>query len=178
MTTLFNGVLKDKFKFPIVSDSQEAVADGALKDDWEPNKKEYDCEPDPSMLPMPTELLRHELDRDTVLQDTILSLMDKDGVPLRWKYLADDFDDVVNLLDGEDFFDNMPMPDVYRYHVARDWVGCPISKHELEAYEVRRKAYEKIAFDKLRELKQRRIKGKKLQEESFRIIREHKTLDF
>ena len=50
---------------------------------------------------MPTELLKHEIDKDIMLQDTILGLCDKDGVPLRYRYLGNDLDNVMDVFLGQ-----------------------------------------------------------------------------
>ena len=179
-TQLFNGVLKDKFKFPYNPYNDgvlKEIANGFKKKDKPPTIDDYD--PDPSMIPMPTHLLRHELDKDCMLMDTILELCDKDGMPLRWKYLVDDFDDVREMIEAEDFFDVFPASDEMRYFVARDWVGCPIKKHEIDQIEKRRKIYEKRAFEKQQQYRQRKAKGKKLQKESkLKVKRDQVVLTF
>lgn len=167
-THLFNGVLKDKFKFKYNPSNDGVLDEIANKFKKGDKRKVYeDWEPDPACIPMPTQLLRHELDRDEMLQETILELCDKDGFPLRWKYLCDDFDDVREMMEAEDFFDVFPASEDMRYFVARDWVGCPIKKQEIDSIERRRKIYEKKAYQKQVEYQKRKAKAKKLQEESL-----------
>ena len=144
-THLFNGILKDKFKFkynPINDGVLKEIANKYKKGDKRPSYDDY--EPDPACIPMPTDLLRHELDKDDMMMDTIIDLCDSDGIPLRWRYLCDDFD-------------------------ARDWVGCPIKKYEIDAIEKKRKIYERRAIKKKQEYLKRRVKAKKLHEESKKI---------
>ena len=178
-TQLFNGVLKDKFKFPY-----NPINDGVLKEIANGFKKKKptieDCEPDPSMIPLPTQMLRHELDKDLMLMDTILELCDKDGMPLRWKYLCDDFDDVREMIEAEDFFDVFPNSDEMRYFVARDWIGCPIKKYEIDAIEKKRKIYERRAYEKQKQYYERKKKAKKLHDQSKKMQyhREKKILNF
>jgi|TARA_R110000824_G_scaffold171973_1_gene349687 hypothetical protein len=177
-THLFNGILKDKFKFkynPINDGVLKEIANKYKKGDKRPSYDDY--EPDPACIPMPTDLLRHELDKDDMMMDTIIDLCDSDGIPLRWRYLCDDFDDVREMLEAEDFFDVFPNSEEMRYFVARDWVGCPIKKYEIDAIEKKRKIYERRAIKKKQEYLKRRVKAKKLHEESKKIkIKNEKTV--
>ena len=176
-THLFNGVLKAKFKFPYNPHNDgvlNEIANNYKKGDKRPV---FDCEPDPALIPMPTDMLRHEIDKDEMMMDTILDLCDKDGLPLRWKYLCDDFDDVREMMEAEDFFDVFPNSDEMRYFVARDWVGCPIKKHEIDSIERKRKIYEKRAFEKQLQYQKRKAKAKKLHEQSKKLnIKREKTI--
>ena len=68
MTNLFNGVLKEKFKHPLPNQDGafKALARGHKKDD-----KTYDIEINQAKIPLPTELLKYELDKDDMLIDTL-----------------------------------------------------------------------------------------------------------
>ena len=172
---LFNGVLKEKFKHPLPNQDGaiKAMARGNSVDD---KIREYTLEP--QKIPLPTQLLKHELDRDETLQDTLLGLCDKDGCPLRLKYLCEDLEDVMELLSCEEFFDNMPMSNEFNYFVARDWVGAPVSKYELDAIDRQRRIFEKRAMKVNQERKKRLAKGKKMRQKSLEIMRERRTLTF
>lgn len=161
MSVLFNGRLKEKFKTPIKTIDPQVIANG-----METDTTLYDYKVEPSKVPMPLELLKQELDRDEMLQDTILSLCDKEGMPLKWKYLTNNIDDVMDLLHTEDFFDLIPMSEEYTYHVARDWVGCPIRKSEMDKMEYHRKVFERKAKEELLNHEKRVRKAKQLHKES------------
>lgn len=131
---------------------------------------------DESKIPLPTELLAHELDNDEVLQDTLLNFCDSTGVPFKYKYLANDCEDMMEILKCDEFLDKMPMSEEFNYFIARDYMGCPISKREIDKQAYERRVYEKRAMaiiDKSFALKQR---PKPAVVETFK--KEAKTLDF
>ena len=175
MTHLFNGVLKDKWKHPLPSQegALRAMARGGKCDD-----KLYEDTLDVSKLPMPKDLLAYEMDKDVTVQDTVLGLCDSTGFPLSYKYLANDLDDVMDIIQTEEFFDHMPMLKDYSYFVARDWIGYPIQKHEVDSIVRQRKIFEKRAIKKSREYRERVKKGKRLREKSLQILKAKKTLTF
>lgn len=161
MSVLFNGQLKGKFKTPV-----NEIDPAVIANNLETDTTLYDYKVEPNKVPMPLELLKHELDKDVMLQDTILGLCDKEGMPLKWKYLAHDIDDVMDLLHTEDFFDLIPMSEEYTYHVARDWVGCPMKKSEMDKAEYQRKIFERKAKEEILNHEKRIQKAKKLHKES------------
>ncbi len=167
MTHFFNGRVKDNYKHPIRSDYCNETIENRL----------FEVKLEPDKIPMPTDLLKHEIDKDTVLQDTILGLCDKDGVPLRYKFLGNDLDNVMECLQAEEFFDNIPMPEEFVYFTARDWLGCPISKKEMDAMTFNRKIYEKRAMEEREAYKSRVEKGKKLRAESIKKLKTAKFED-
>ena len=172
MSVLFNGQLKGKFKTPVNMIDPRVAANNL-----ETDTTLYDYKVEPSKVPMPLELLKHELDRDEMLQDTILGLCDKEGTPLKWKYLANDIDDVMELLQTEDFFELIPMSEEYAYHVARDWVGCPMKKSEMDKAEYQRKIFERKAKEEVLNHEQRVQKAKKLHKESkAKFLQKNTTL--
>lgn len=161
MTHLFNGRRKENYKHPIHNRNCNEIVDNRL----------FEVKLEPDKIPMPTELLKHDLDKDTVLQDTILGLCDKNGLPLRYTFLTNDLDNVMDCLQGEEFFDNIPMPDEFLYFTARDWLGCPISKSEMDAMTFNRKIYEKRALEERMAYKLRVEKGKRLRAESLKKLK-------
>lgn len=167
MTHLFNGRVKDNYKHPIRNEYCNEIVDNRL----------FEVKLEPDKIPMPTELLKHEIDKDTVLQDTILGLCDKDGMPLRYKFLGNDLDNVMECLQAEEFFDNIPMPEEFLYFTARDWLGCPISKKEMDAMTFNRKIYEKRAMEEREAYKLRVEKGKKMRAESLKKLKTAKFED-
>ena len=161
MTNLFNGVLNEKFKHPLPNQ------DGAIKALARNNTtetKSYNCEFDTSKLPLPIELLKHELDVDIQLQDTILGICDKDGVPFKLKYLCETLDDVRELIQTEEFFNKIPMTDEISYFISRDWIGRPVSKWEVDAISRQRRIFEKRAFKKRQEYQKRKNQFEKHKE--------------
>ena len=175
MTHLFNGILQQKFKTPLPDQSGalKAIARRGAKD-----SKLYDIEVDESMIPMPSVLLQHELDNDIMLQDTILSLCDKDGMPLKWKYLANDMEDVMELVQSEPFFEQIPMCEDYYYHVARDWVGCPINKYEIDSIARQRKVFEKRALKKRQEYERKQKQNKSHAKKNIQVTNEKRKIIF
>ena len=169
MTNLFNGHLKNKFKtkLPNQDSALRCIARGCKNDDTV-----YEETVDETKVPLPTALLCHEMDTDLTLQDTILGLCDKDGMPLKWKYLADNMKDVMELLKAEDFFDQMPMTETYNYYVCRDWMGVPVSKYEIDSISRQRKIFEKRAMLK-RQQYERRLKNS-----TSKFIKKNVTIDF
>ncbi len=174
-TALFNGALKDKFKSPLPDQTSalRALARGGACD-----KKVYDITLDESMIPLPTELLKHELDNDVMMQDTILGLCDKDGTPLKWKYLADTMDDVRELLQCESFFNQIPMCDDFNYFVARDWMGVPVKKYEIDSIARQRKIFEKRAMKKRQDYERRMKQRKKDSSKTIQFLNEKNTITF
>jgi len=157
---LFNGHIKDNFKMPI----KNVFCSEFIND------KLQEINLEPSKVPMPTELLRHELDRDEKLQDTILGLCDKNGYPLKWKYLANNLEDVMSLLQTEEFFDHIPMSDDFTYHVARDWCGVPLTKKEMSNTEFQRKVFERRALEERKGYEERIKKAQQMRSESLKKL--------
>ena len=160
--SLFNGQIENKFKMPYNNDvfCSEVVNDKLQEITMEPGK-----------VPMPTELLRHEIDRDEKLQDTILGLCDKNGYPLKWKYLANNLEDVMSLLQTEEFFDYIPMSEDFTYHVARDWCGIPITKKEMSNTEFMRRIFEKRAMEERKAYEERIKKAQQMRAESLKKVK-------
>jgi len=175
MSHLFNGVLKPKWKTPLPS--QDAALK-AMARGYERDKRVYEEPLNTNKIPMPLELQLHEMNKDEVLQDTILGMCDEQGFPLCYKYLANDLDDVMEVIQTNSFFDHMPMLKDYSYFVGRDWIGYPIQKYEMDSIARQRKIFEKRAIKKSREHRERLKKGKKMQEKSIQILKERKTLLF
>ena len=167
MAYLFNGKVQDKYKHPVSDRRMDDIIDNRL----------FEIHLEPSKIPMPTELLKQEIDKDTVLQDTILGLCDKNGLPLRYTFLTNDLDDLMDCLKGEEFFEHIPMPDDFVYFTARDWLGCPISKKEMDSITFNRKIYERRAMEERMAYKLRVEKGKRLRAESL-TIQKLKTAKF
>jgi len=174
MTNLFNGVLKEKFKHPLPNQDGafKALARGHKKDD-----KTYDIEINQAKIPLPTELLKYELDKDDMLIDTLLNICDKNGVPFKWKYLTDDLEDVMELIQCEEFFDKIPMSKDYSYFVARDWIGVPINKYEIDSISRQRKIFEKRAIKKVNEYNKKR-KNQKIINQQPEFKKSTKILEF
>ena len=131
---------------------------------------------DESKIPLPTELLAHELDNDEVLQDTLLNFCDSEGVPFKYKYLANDCDDMMEILKCDDFLDKMPMSEEFNYFVARDYMGCPISKREIDKQAYERRVYEKRAMAIIEKSFALKSQPKPVVVETFK--KEAKILDF
>ena len=93
-------------------------------------------------------------------------------MPLKWKYLADHMEDVMELLKAEDFFDQRPMTETYNYYVCRDWMGVPVSKYEIDSISRQRKIFEKRAMLK-RQQYERRLKNS-----TSKFIKKNVTIDF
>ena len=175
MTNLFNGALKDKFKHALPS--QDRVIRALARNNTTDNKT-YNCEFDTSKLPLPIELLKHELDVDTQLQDTLLGICDKDGMPFKMKYLCETLDDVRELIQTEEFFNKMPMTDEISYFISRDWIGRPVSKWEIDAITRQRKIFEKRAFKKRQQYYKRQEQLKKEQGHKLQVIEKDTILTF
>jgi len=158
---MFNGRVKENYKHPIDNKHCDEIVDNRL----------FEVKLEPDKIPMPTTLLKHEIDKDEVLQDTILGLCDKDGLPLRYRFLGNDLDNVIECLQAEEFFDNIPMPDEFVYFTARDWLGCPISKNEMDAMTFNRKIYERRAMEEREAYKLRVEKAKKMRKESIKKLK-------
>ena len=161
---------KAKFEFSSREAFLNAMADAECDE-------AFDYTLDESKIPLPTELLAHEIDNDVVLQDTLLNLCDSEGMPFKYKYLVNDCEDMMEILKCDDFLDKMPMSDEFNYFVARDYMGCPISKREIDRSAFERRVYEKRAMaiiDKSFTLKSRPVKIATV--ETFK--KETRTLDF
>jgi hypothetical protein len=158
MTHLYNGALMDKFKHPLPNQNSviRSLARGHKSDT---NNLEYEV--DNSKMPLPIDLLKHEIDTDTQLQDTLLNICDKDGMPLKFKLLCDTLDDVREIIETEEFFNQIPMCEEFSYFVARDWIGRPISKFELNSIERQRRIFEKRALKKRQQYETRKKKMEK-----------------
>ena len=176
MSNLFNGVLKSKFKTPLPDQTSalKAIARNGCKDN-----KTYDIdEIDETKIPMPSVLLQHELDNDEQLQDTILGLCDENGIPLKWKYLANDMDDVMELISCESFFNQIPMCNEYNYFVARDWMGVPVNKYEVDSIAKQRKIFEKRAMKKRCDYERRVKQDKGIKSKTIQVTNKKQVISF
>ena len=74
---------------------------------------------------------------------------------------CDTLDDVREIIETEEFFNQIPMCEEFSYFVARDWIGRPISKFELNSIERQRRIFEKRAFKKRQQYETRKKKMEK-----------------
>ena len=153
MTHLYNGVLKHKFKHALPNQDC-AIRNLARGHKCDNNTLEYEV--DKGKMPLPLQLLKHEIDTDTQLQDTILNICDKDGLPLKFKLLCDTLDDVMEVIETDELFNQIPMCEDFSYFVARDWIGRPISKFELSSIDRQRRIFEKRAIKKRQQYETRK----------------------
>ena len=141
------------------------------------HEAELDSRVEEDKIPLPTALLAHELDNDEMLQDTLLNLCDSSGVPFKYKYLANSTDDVMEIMKCDEFLDRMPMCEEFNYYIARDYMGCPITKSEVDKNVYERCIFEKRAMDIIN--KQFTLKKqKKVEEPVIQFKKETKVLDF
>lgn len=124
---------------------------------------------DESKIPLPTELLKHELQVDTQLQDTLLSLCDSKGVPFKIKYLGNDYDSVMDFLATDEFLEKMPMNNEINHFIARDYLGIPVSKREVERSSQQRLLYEKRAMKIINKYKEDELAKKESKKKKTEI---------
>ena len=77
----------------------------------------------------------------------------------------------------EEFFDKIPMSKDYSYFVARDWIGCPINKYEIDSISRQRKIFEKRALKKVNEYNKKR-KNQKIINQQPEFKKSTKILEF
>ena len=123
---------------------------------------ESDCIIDETMLPLENLQLGDDEDVDNALTDTILSLVDSDGVLLKNKLMIPDtIEDLMNELLSEESFQMLPECEFLAYSLARDHFHQPISGEELIELKniIRIKSNEKERLAKLKKKTRSKING-------------------
>ena len=121
---------------------------------------ESDCFIDETMLPLENLQLGDDEDVDNALTDTLLNLVDSDGVLLKNKLMIPEtIEDLMTELLCEESFQMLPEAEFLAYSLARDYFKKPISDEELSQLKniIRLKAFEK---ERLAKLKKRSNKSK------------------
>ena len=123
---------------------------------------ESDCIIDETMLPLENLQLGDDEDVDNALTDTILSLVDSDGVLLKNKLMIPDtIEDLMNELLCEESFQMLPECEFLSYSLARDYFHKPITESELYELKniIRIKSDEKERLAKLKKKRRSKING-------------------
>ena len=121
---------------------------------------ESNCFIDETMLLLENLQLGDDEDLDNTLTDTLLSLVDSDGVLLKNKLMIPEtIEDLMNELLCEESFQCLPECEFLAYSLARDYFKTPISDEELSELRdiIRIKSNEK---ERLANLKKKAIKVK------------------
>ena len=121
---------------------------------------ESNCFIDETMLPLENLQLGDDEDVDNALTDTLLNLVDSDGVLLKNKLMIPEtIEDLMTELLCEESFQMLPEAEFLAYSLARDYFKKPISDEELSQLKniIRLKAFEK---ERLAKLKKRSNKSK------------------
>ena len=113
---------------------------------------ESDCIIDETMLPLENLQLGDDEDVDNALTDTLLSLVDSDGVLLKNKLMIPEtIEDLMNGLLCEESFQMLPECEFLAYSLSRDYFKNPITGKELIELKniIRIKSNEKQRLERL-----------------------------
>ena len=123
---------------------------------------ESNCFIDETMLPLENLQLGDDEDVDNALTDTLLNLVDSDGVLLKNKLMIPEtIEDLMNELLCEESFQCLPECEYLAYSLARDYFKTPISDEELSELRniIRIKSNEKERLAKLKKKSKSKING-------------------
>ena len=126
------------------------------------NNNESDCFIDETMLPLENLQLGDDEDVDNTLTETLLSLVDSDGVLLKNKLMVPEtVEDLMNELLCEESFQCLPECEFLAYSLSRDYFNKPICEKELSELKniIRLKAFEKERLAKLKKKSRSKING-------------------
>ena len=119
---------------------------------------------DETMLPLENLQLGDAEDLDNVLTDTLLSLVDSDGVLLKHKLMRpENIEDPINELLSEESFQVLPECAFLAYSLSLDYFRNPITGTELSELKniMRNKSNEKERLGKLKKRSKSKINGMK-----------------
>ena len=136
---------------------------------------ESDCIIDETMLPLENLQLGDDGDVDNVLTDTLLTLVDSDGVLLKNKLMIPEtIEDLMDELLCEESFHMLPECEFLAYSLSRDYFKNPITAKELSELKniIRIKSNEKERLAKLTagSKKRKKIKINGIKYESKKTI--------
>ena len=123
---------------------------------------ESNCFIDETMLPLENLQLGDDEDVDNALTDTLLNLVDSDGVLLKNKLMIPEtIEDLMNELLCEESFQMLPECEYLAYQLSRDYFKKPISEEELSELRniIRIKSNEKERLAKLKKKSKSKING-------------------
>ena len=123
---------------------------------------ESNCFIDETMLPLENLQLGDDEDVNNALTDTLLSLVDADGVLLKNKLMIPEtIEDLMNELLCEESFQMLPECEFLAYSLSRDYFKTPISDEELSELRniIRIKSNEKERLAKLKKKSKSKING-------------------
>ena len=123
---------------------------------------ESTCFIDETMLPLENLQLGDDEDVDNALTDTVLNLVDSDGVLLKKELtIPETIEDLMNELLCEESFQCLPECEFLAYSLARDYFKTPISDEELSELKdiIRIKSNEKERLAKLKKKGKSKIAG-------------------
>ena len=123
---------------------------------------ESNCFIDETMLPLENLQLGDDEDVNNALTDTLLSLVDADGVLLKNKLMIPEtIEDLMNELLCEESFQMLPECEYLAYQLSRDYFKKPISEEELSELRniIRIKSNEKERLAKLKKKSKSKISG-------------------